>query len=236
LPAEVSSYAVPYQLSDKGIRRTGRFGLFHKWASKQIGPLIKKSSQRIICVHLDERTDVTAVKDGLPVDSSMGFTPTEGILSGTSCGDIDPTIIFYLHSMGMRFEQINQLLSSQSGFTALTGEKTGLFDVISGKRNEKKDFAREIYLYNVVKYIGSFISMLGGLDAIVFFSENLEKFQSIIGDVCKKFEFLGLKTAASINKQTAISDLSEQTSKIKVFGLKINKWRILASQIEALKK
>jgi acetate kinase len=235
LPAEVSSYAVPYQLSGKGIRRTGRFGLFHSWASKQIEPLIKKSSQRIICVHLDERTDVTAVKDGLPVDSSMGFTPTEGILSGTSCGDIDPTIIFYLHSMGMRFEQINQLLSSQSGFTALTGEKTDLFKVISGKRNVKKDFAREIYLYNVVKYIGSFISMLGGLDAIVFFSEKLEKFQPIISDVCKKFEFLGLKLQGQIDKKQQIWNFADKTSDIKVFGLKINKWRILASQIEALK-
>jgi acetate kinase len=234
LPAEVSSYAVPHQLSDKGIRRFGRDGLSHYWASQQIKPLIKNSSQKIICVHLDEHTNITAIKAGLAVDSSMGFTPAEGILSGTSSGDIDPTIIFYLHSMGMPFEQINHLLSNQSGFSAILGKKTDLFGVISGKRNEKKDFAQEIYLYNIVKYIGGFISMLGGLDAIVFFSENLGKFDSIITDVCKKFEFLGLKTAAKINKKTAISDLSEKAGKIKVFALKCNKWQVSACQVQAL--
>ncbi len=234
LPAEVSSYAVPYRLSDKGLRRYGRDGLLHQWASKQIKPLINKKPQKIICVYLDEHTNITAVKDGLPVESSMGFTPTEGILSGTSCGDIDPTIIFYLHSMGMPLGEINQLLSGQSGFMAILGEKTDLFDVISGKRNEKKDFAREIYLYNVIKYIGGFIPMLGGLDAIVFFSEKIEKFESLIVEICKKFQFLGLKVGDETNKSQQIWNFADKTSAINVFGMKSNKWQVMACQIQAL--
>ncbi|MDD5134131.1 MAG: hypothetical protein PHP01_01815 [Phycisphaerae bacterium] len=234
LPPEVSRYAVPNQLRNKGIRRYGRYGLFHRWASRQVSPFINKNIQRIICVHLDEHTNITATKNGLPVDSSMGFTPAEGILSSGGCGDIDPTIIFYLYSMGMPLKEINQLLSRQSGFTALLGQKTDLLDILSGEINKKKDFVREIYLYNVIKYIGGFISMLGGLDGLVFFSDRLEKFDSFIPQVCEKLEFLGLKISDKVNKNQQIWDLSDAASNIKVFGLKYNKWQIMASEIEVL--
>ncbi|MDD5010861.1 MAG: hypothetical protein PHQ00_01930 [Phycisphaerae bacterium] len=234
LPGQVSGYAVPYQLSNKGIRRFGRYGIFHKWASKQVNSHLAAEHKRIVCVHLDEHTNLTAVKDSRPVDLSMGFTPTEGVLSGTSCGDIDPTIIFYLYSMGMPFDQINQILSGQSGFTAILGEKTDLFDILSGQRNEKKDFARQIYLYNVIKYIGSFISILGGLDGLVFFSDRLEKFESLIPQICEKLGFLGLKVAAEADKRQLVWDFTEKTSSIKIFGLKCNKWQVLTSEVETL--
>ncbi|MGA2915772.1 MAG: hypothetical protein ABSE89_07070 [Sedimentisphaerales bacterium] len=255
LPAQAGNYAVPYELSKKGIRRYGGYGLFHSWAVENVSAYAKLPLSKIISVYIGDRTNVAAVKDGIAVETSTGFTPVEGILSSTGCGDIDPTIVFYLQSIGMTFGQITHLLSSQSGFTALMNpvrnkasmmpdgcqrqpvsngmnKQASLTDVINAGADAKQ--ALDIYLYQVKRYIGSFISVLGGVDAVFFLAEKPFLYGTIISQICRQLEFLGLKCNTITENSDFLQDLTDNASLIKVFSLSCNKWEIMTHNIKRL--
>ncbi len=234
LPPEAGTYAVPYELSKKGIRRYGGFGLFHSWAVENVLASAKSPLSKIISVYIGDHTNVAAVKDGIAVETSMGFTPVEGILSSTGCGDIDPTIVFYLQSVGMTFSQITQLLSCQSGLTALMGRQAGLADVINAPACTAKDAALDIYSYQVKRYIGSFIAVLGGVDAVIFLADKPDLYSLVISQICRQLEFVGLKYNIPANKEDFLQDLTDNASLVKVFCLKCNKWEIMVHNIRRL--
>jgi acetate kinase len=231
LPSEAGNYAVPYDLSKKGIRRYGSCGLFHSWAVESVWAYTKLPLSKIISVYIGDHTNVAAVKDGLAVETSTGFTPVEGILSSTGCGDIDPTIVFYLQSIGMTFGQITHLLSSQSGFAALMNKQASLADIINGGADAQK--ALDIYLYQVKRYIGSFISVLGSVDAVIFLAEKPDLYGPIISQICQGLAFLGLRYK-TIDRKDFLQDLTDNASLIKVFSLSCNKWEIMTHNIKRL--
>ena len=233
LPYKAINYALPYQLRKQGIRRYGRYGLSHRWILKQIKPYIDGPQAKIISVYLGDHTNISALKGETPIETSFGFTPIEGILSLTGSGSIDPTIVFYLHAAGMSFHEINELLSQKSGFAALLGKKMALPAVFNSGKDHKKTAAREFYCYNVAKCIGSFIAILGGIDGLVFFSENPEEFINIIPEICGQFAFLGLEYKGFINKENNIWNLAEKYSRIKVYCFQHSKWRIMEENIIA---
>lgn len=232
LPYTARNYAIPYQLQRKDIRRYGRYGLSQLWLLKQIKPHLPAPQAKIITVCLGNHTSVSAIKGGKPVETSSGFTPIEGLLSSTGSGSIDPTIVFHLHSSGMSFNEINELLSKKSGFAALTGGHADMASILNSRGDNKIMAPRDFYCYNVIKWIGSFIATLGGLDALVFLSERPEEYLGIISKICRSFAFLGLKCRKPQNAEEILLDLTEKPSLIKTFCMRHDRWRIMEDNIK----
>ncbi len=234
LPPEASTYAVPYELLKKGIKRYGGNGLCHQWGWKKTKIFSDMPINKAISVYLGNHTDMAAIEKGGPRETSIGFTNVEGIISSTSCGDIDPSIIFQLHATGMSFATINRLLSHESGFTALLGKKSALSDILKNEKGAKEVALREIYCYNVSRYVGAFISVLGGTDAIIFISEEIKDTIPLVLEICKRFEFLGLKLKLkrNIGENKIFFDLATKDSLIKVFCLEYNKREVLTEWIK----
>jgi acetate kinase len=132
----------------------------------------------------------------------------------------------------MTFGQITHLLSSQSGFTALMNKQASLADIINGGADAKQ--ALDIYLYQVKRYIGSFISILGGVDAVVFLAEKPSLYSTIISQICRQLEFLGLKCNTIAENSDFLQDLTDNASLIRVFSLSCNKWEIMTHNIKRL--
>jgi acetate kinase len=233
LPEEVSTYAVPYDLRKKGIRRYGGQGLSHRWAWDKAGVLSAGRGSRAVSVFMGNYTNMVAIKDGKPQETSTGFTQVEGIISTVSCGDIDPTVIFQLHSTGMSFEAINRLLCKESGFSALAGKKTELSGILGKKASSKEIALRRIYCYNILKYLGGFISSLGGIDSLIFSGEEAEQDIPFIRELCGGLGFLDLKLKrAGASGNGAVFELSEKGSAAGVFFLKYNRWEVLCDWIK----
>ncbi|MCX5679807.1 MAG: hypothetical protein NTZ95_04030 [Candidatus Omnitrophica bacterium] len=216
LPKKASTYAIPYKLRKKGIRRYGGYGLCHQWAWEEARRVFGKDIQKVISVYLGNTPNVAAIKNGVPVETTIGFTSVEGIPSINACGDIDPTIIFQLHAEGISFERINNLLSKESGLSCLFNK------------------APEILRYNVVRYIGAFISVLEGVDAIIFIVENVEDTKKIISGICHLLDFLGFKSKMKTRKVKGKIILSRSNSKIKGLCLHYDKWRVLSEKAISL--
>jgi acetate kinase len=236
LPKEASTYAVPYQLREQGIRRYGGYGLCHQWAWKQIQFLYKEPNCRLLSVYLGNFSNIAALKNGKPVETTIGFTPIEGLPSSTSCGDIDPTIIEQLYSTGMSFSDINQLLTRKSGFSGLLGKKTEITDIFKKIDHPEYSAVSEIFSYNLLKYIGALISILGGIDVIVFAGDQISKFFNLIFYICNRLEFLGLKYTKNPNSVAQLQDITAKKSKVKVVCLECNKAEILRNETMAFLK
>ena len=231
LPEEANTYAVPYQLREQYIRRYGGYGICHQWTWKQVQSLYQESTSRILSIYLGNFTNITALKNGRPVETTIGFTPIEGIPSSTSCGDIDPTIIEQLYSTGLSFPEIKQLLTRESGFTGLSGKKTELLDILKRIDHPEYFAVYDIYRYNILKHIGAFISILGGVDTIVFVGKNVKKFKGLIFEICERLKFLGLKYKKNPNSIAKLLDITARKSSIKVFCLEYDKAEILRNEI-----
>jgi acetate kinase len=227
LPQEACTYAIPYELSRKGVKRYGGYGLLHQWVYKKTELLNKCGIHRLISVYLGNNTNIAAIRNNRPLDTSIGFTPTEGIMSSGGCGDIDPTIIFNLNSEGLAFNEINKLLSQESGFSAFLGKNANFFDVIKNKDKGPAADVKEVFSYSIIKYIGAFFAELGGVDSIVFSSENLWAAGSFILGIINKLQFLGVKCKLKEGGQKDFFKISEPNSKIKVYCFNYKKWNIL---------
>lgn len=209
LPKTASTYAIPHNLIKKGIRRYGGYGLCHQQAWEEVRSRFGKGVQRVISVYLGGTPNIAAIKNGAPVETTIGFTAVEGIPSASACGDIDPTIIFQLHAEGMSFERINDLLSEESGLGCIPGK------------------AREVLKYHIVRYVGAFISVLGGVDAVVFTAENIKDSKKLISEICHLLDFLGFKSKMNLRKSGGGTILSKDNSRIKGLCLQYDKCKIL---------
>jgi acetate kinase len=236
LPEQSGTYAIPYELSRKGIKRYGGFGLFHQWAWAQSQNYLEKPPQKLISIYLNNHMNITAIKDGQPVETTIGFTPVEGLPSATGSGDIDPTIIFQLNSTGMSFEEINELLSKQSGYSGLLGKKYSIREIIRNWNTPEISEIQGIFRYNLQKYMGAFVSVLGGVDTIVFVSEYLNEAIPFISDICNRLTFLGTGLVESSKITDTVFRLSGNDANINIMGFADNKWAIAVQQIKTIIK
>lgn len=233
LPPEASTYAVPYTLRKKGIRRYGGYGLFHQFAWEQALRLFGPPPKKVVSVYLGNHTNVAAIDNGNAVETSIGFTPVEGTISVNSCGDIDPTIVFQLIAAGMTLPEINRSLTRESGFSGILDRPCTFKEIVTGTIEPGINFVREKLLYDLNRYIGAFASVLGGLDTLVFLSDDIKDSFGFITRVCDSLEFLGLKRTVSPYRSEDHFILTEQDSKIQVVCIKANKWEIINRSIIA---
>lgn len=198
MEAPAYTYGLPKQYADKHkIRRYGAHGTSHKYVSHRVAELMGKPIEalKIITCHLGNGSSITAVKNGKVVDTSMGFTPHEGMIMGTRCGDIDATAVLYL----MQKEQIpaaemDRILNKESGLLGVSAYSSDLRDIESAIADGNKDakLARDIFIHRAKKYIGSYIAEMNGADALVFTAGIGENSVGARADICANMEFLGI--------------------------------------------
>jgi acetate kinase len=178
IPAEAFLYAIPYSLYETHkIRRYGFHGISCQYVYDEAARFLNKNPKdfkAIIC-HLGSGASITAVDGGRSVDTSMGMTPLEGLVMGTRCGDLDPSIIpFLCRETGMDISEVEDMLNRQSGLLGLSGTNNDLRHLLKarleakGKDAEKCDLAISVYIHRIIRYIGAFVSVLNGIDAIIF--------------------------------------------------------------------
>jgi len=198
MPDYAYMYALPYDLyKEHGVRKYGFHGISHDYVSQEAARLLKKpiSKLKLVTCHLGSGASITAVKDGVAVDTSMGFTPLEGLTMSTRCGDIDPEIpIWLIRELKMTPDQVDALMNKESGMLGISGHKD-MRDVIEGakKGNKRSKLALEMFVYDVVRYIGQFMAVMGGCDAVIFTAGVGERSAQIRSMVMKWFKAYKLK-------------------------------------------
>jgi acetate kinase len=186
-------YPGPYEWLDLGIRRYGFHGLSHQYSSRRAAELLGSDSLRLIVCHLGNGASLCAIRDGKSVDTTMGFSPLEGLMMGTRSGSIDPAILIYLiRHRGYSADRLDQILNRESGLKGISGISGDMRDILQSEDPRAK-LAFEIYAHRVCREIGGMAGVLGGADAIVFtggIGENCPPLREI---VAKRFEFLNAK-------------------------------------------
>jgi len=230
-------YALPYELYKKHkIRRYGFHGTSHKYVSEQAIKLLGKKESRIITCHLGNGASLAAVKNNESVDTSMGFTPLEGLIMGTRTGSIDPAIPIYLiRDKGMKPGQVDNLLNKESGLMGVSGITRDVRDLHKAalKGNKRAELALQMFARRAAFYIGGYIALLGGLDALVFTAGIGEGAWFVRRDICKYFEHLGIKIDVEANKKDN-TIISKPSSKIKVFVIPTNEELQIARETKDL--
>jgi acetate kinase len=186
-------YPGPYEWLDMGIRRYGFHGLSHQYASRRAAELLGGDSLRLIVCHLGNGASLCAIRDGKSVDTTMGFTPLEGLMMGTRSGSIDPAIVTYLiRHRGYTADRLDEILNRESGLLGVSGISSDMRDILQSEDPRAK-LAFEIYAHRLCREIGAMAGVLGGADAIVFTGGVGENCVPLRGIVEKRFSFLQAK-------------------------------------------
>lgn len=221
LPEFSKTYALPMSITKKyGIRRYGFHGLSHQYVSRNL-------NGRTITCHLGSGCSISAILNRKPIDTSMGFTPLEGVMMGTRSGTVDLGIIFFLEKKGYNAEEI---LSEKSGLKGISGY-SDFRDVLSNmKKNKECRLAYDMFIYQITKAIGAYVSALNGLDNLVFTAKIGENVARLRKDVCNNFSFLGIKIDEKKNKNNS-ELISSKESKVKVWVKKTNEEKMAVEEV-----
>jgi acetate kinase len=233
IPEEAYLYAIPYRLYDEySIRRYGFHGTSHRYVANISAEVLGQPLEtlRIVTCHLGNGCSMTAVKEGKSIDTSMGFTPLEGLIMGTRSGDIDPAIVFYLtERVGLAVQDVISMLNRESGLIGLSGISRDMRDILksASEGNKRAISTIKCFTYRIKKYIGAYAFSMGGLDAVVFTAGIGENSAKIRAMVCEGLEFLGLKIdhQRNSNKNNIISS---DDSKVKVLVIPTNEELLIA--------
>jgi acetate kinase len=236
MPPFAYIYGIPYILYKKyGIRRYGFHGTSHFYVSRRAARIMRRPIEelKIITCHLGNGASMAAVKGGISVDTSMGFTPLEGLLMGTRSGDLDPAII--LHVMAreeLSLHEANTLLNKHSGMQGISGVSSDMRDIIaeSQKGNTIAQLALDVYCYRIRKYIGAYAAAMGGLDALVFTAGIGENSPLVRKKCCENLEFLGIQVDDEKNEEAIRVEAEIQTddSSVKVLCIPTNEEVVIA--------
>lgn len=235
-------YGLPYRFYEKyKIRRYGFHGISHKYVSARAAEFMGQDIRRVktIVCHLGNGSSICAVKYGKVIDNSMGFTPLEGLVMGTRCGDVDPGALEFLASKeNLDIHQIMTILNQESGVLGISKNLSSDFRELKDagiKYNEKASLAREIFAYKVAKYIGSYAAAMNGVDNIVFTAGVGENDSDIREEICEYLGFLGITINEVKNREQAEAvRISEGTSRVNVLVIRTNEEMEIARQAAAV--
>ena len=213
MPPKAFLYGIPYELYKKHkIRRYGFHGTSHRFVSQRAAEILGKKFDelKIVTAHLGNGCSMAAVDRGHSVDTTMGFTPLEGLLMGTRCGDLDPSLILYIMGKeGLSLSEAGTLLNKHSGLIGISGESSDMREILTAVKEDHKrsKYAFEIFCYRIKKYLGAYAAAMGGLDAFVFTGGIGENSSEVRKEVCSNLDFLGIKIddAKNQNSEEVIS-------------------------------
>ena len=242
MPQHSYMYAIPYSLYKKyGVRRYGFHGTSHRYVSKRACEMLNRDykTQRIITCHLGNGASIAAIKNGESVDTSMGFTPIEGLMMGTRCGDLDVGAVTFLMDKEMiGTGSASVLFNKWSGMLGITGVSSDMREVgaAAEKGNQMAILGNKMYCYRIKKYIGSYIAALGGVDILVFTGGIGENDTIVRAGVCEEMEYLGISIDESKNKgiRGKEADISAENSKVKVLIVPTNEELVIAQDTKLI--
>jgi len=240
MPAKAYMYGIPYSVYDQyKVRKYGFHGTSHKFVSEETIKLLGKKDSKIIVCHLGNGSSISAVKDGKCLDTSMGFTPLEGLVMGTRSGDIDPAACEFIRAkLGLTPEELVQYLNKKCGMLGVSELSSDMRDLEKGinEGNEKAKLAVEVAAYRIKKYIGSYAATLNGVDAIVFTGGIGEHSDLMRRLVMEDMDYLGVDFDFEANKEHSdgVRVLSKPDSKVKVFILPTNEELSIARETKEL--
>jgi len=238
LPEKAFLYALPYQYYEKyRIRKYGFHGMSHQYIASQAAKFLEKPLKelRIITSHLCSGCSIAAIDKGKSIDTSMGFTPLEGLVMGTRCGDVDAAaVLFLMEKENFTISQINDLLNKQSGLLGISGISNDLTEIQkwASKGNPRAKLALEIFIYRIKKYIGAYLAVLGGLDALIFSGDIGENEADIRSRICQGLEFLGIHLDKEKNRAPGKAPrfISTESSPAKVLVIPTNEEEMIAEE------
>jgi acetate kinase len=230
-------YAIPYSLYNKyKIRRYGFHGTSHGFVSKRACDILKVdiTKQKIITCHLGNGASMTAIDGGKSIDTSMGFTPIEGLIMGTRSGDLDIGVVSYImdkEEIGL--SSVNTVFNKQSGLLGVSGVSSDMREIseaASNKGNARAQLSLDMYYYRIKKYIGAYAAALGGLDILIFAGGIGENSQVTRFEVCKNLEYMGIKIDKKRNDSTQSKEaiISADNSKVTVMVVPTNEELVIA--------
>jgi acetate kinase len=235
MPPHAYLYGIPYSLyTQHKIRRYGFHGTSHLFVAQRVAELMRTeyTKLQLITCHLGNGCSMAAVDKGISVDTSMGFTPLEGLLMGTRSGDIDPYIILYIMAKeGLNYSEANTLLNKHSGLVGISGVSSDMREIIEEMKqgNKRAQFAFDVFSYRIKKYIGAYMAAMGGADAIVFTGGIGENSPDVRQACCNNLGFLGigLDEASNTSKEKEKA-IHSSTSRVKVFVVPTNEELMIA--------
>ncbi len=241
MPPHAYLYGIPFKLYKRyKIRRYGFHGTSHRFVSKRAANVLGKpyDELKLITAHLGNGGSMAAIKYGTSIDTSMGFTPLEGLLMGTRCGDLDPSIVTYVMGKeGLTISETNALLNKHGGLVGISGESSDMREILQAvdEGDKKSTYALDVYTYRIKKYIGSYAAAMGGVDAVVFTGGVGENSDRIRKDVCSELEFLGIEIDDEANKAPeGEAFISTEDSKTKVLRIPTNEELVIAMDTEMI--
>lgn len=241
MPPYAYLYALPYELYERlRIRRYGFHGISHGYVARRVAALLDKPLEelRIITCHLGGGASVAAIRHGRSVDTSMGFTPLEGLMMGTRSGDIDPGALIYLQAHeALNVSELNALLNRRSGLQGISGVGGDMRDVEKGllSGDARARLAFDMYEYRVRKYIGAYAAALNGVDAIAFTAGIGERSPMLRAQLAKNFTYLGAELDEERNDVRAEErEISADGSKVRLFVIPTDEERVIAEDTVAV--
>ena len=243
MPEVAYIYPIEYKLyEDYRIRKYGFHGTSHKYVSNNLGEILGKDIKdlKIISCHLGNGASITAIKDGKSFDTTMGFTPLEGIVMGTRSGSIDPAIPTYLmKECNYTLEEVETSLNKKSGVLGISGVSSDFRDIEKAvaEGNERAKLALDIFHYKIKGQIGAYIAQMGGVDAIIFTAGVGENGPESREACLSGLEFLGIKLDSEKNKSRGkLTEISAKDSKVKVYVIPTNEELMIAKETVNLLK
>lgn len=228
-------YAIPYEYYEKyGVRRYGFHGTSHKYVSQRAAEMMGRDPNNFksISCHLGNGASISAIKNGVCINTSMGFTPLEGLVMGTRSGDIDPAIISFLaEKEKVSVDAINTVLNKQSGVLGISGVSSDFRDIetAAAEGNYRANLAIEVFAHRVKHYIGSYFAELNGADAIIFTAGVGENDIDMRALICKDLENLGIELSPEANNvRGKETDLSTPNSKVRILLVPTNEELVIA--------
>ncbi|HAQ62520.1 TPA: acetate kinase [Candidatus Delongbacteria bacterium] len=238
MPSYSYMYPIPYAIYKKDkVRRYGFHGTSHYFVSQrayeEFG--IDKYNSKVITCHLGNGSSITAVLNGQSVDTSMGMTPVEGLMMGTRVGDLDAGALLYIMTAeNLNLTEINNLINKQSGLLGISGISFDMREIHAAIKNggDRAKLAYDMFIYRVRKYIGAYSAVMNGLDALIFTGGIGENDWDVRRDVCKGFDYLGLKFDEAKNDglRAVQEQLSTPDSKVKVITIPTNEELVIADE------
>lgn len=240
MPPKAYLYGIPYELYKKyKIRRYGFHGTSHRYVSQRAADLLGRPYEdlKIVTAHLGNGCSMAAIDKGHSVDTTMGFTPLEGLIMGTRVGDIDPSVILYI--MGkeeLTAAEANTLLNKHSGLIGLSGESSDMREIETAvlEGNKRAQNAFDVFCYRIRKYVGAYAAAMGGIDALVFTGGIGENSEMVRRNVCENMHFIGIDLDLELNDSRPKGEVQLSKGKVAVFKIPTNEELVIALDTEKI--
>ena len=242
MPRKAYMYGLPYECyKDLHVRKYGFHGTSHRFVTMELAKTLGRDlkDMKIVSCHLGNGSSITAVEGGKSIDTSMGFTPLDGIIMGTRSGAVDPSAVeFVQKKLGFSPAEMSDYLNKKSGFLGLSGISSDNRDIekAAADGNERAVLVTELLAYDIKKYIGSYAAAMNGLDAVIFTGGIGENASEVRENVCDNMEFLGIKIDKEVNAGTRgeLKRISTSDSKVEVWVVPTNEELLIARDTLAL--